>query len=584
VNNGGYYSLSSENARKQNLSGRVAMLLGVEDDLSVGPRVLCKKCFRRIERYETTVKELNSFKELYKANLPCWRADGEHSRSKRCSSSPGLGIKKSRGVLGPSPSSAGRNVRRSLIQPTAEKENQTADDSMELCVNPGNVEVVIDYESGRKRRVPKDDVDRKAIKQVVLGEYGYAVNALYSKKVIRDALLEKVRAAVTSECKDLCSVKTPSLLRNTSPTGLKQFSESAHVAELAERAPILYLLLSAAVGKPIPQTAGNHDEENASSSDTDSNKTVPAISMAASVLLKTRCPQMSAQAYRVSTVLWHSGAKKQVYNRGVKWGLTVGHTSAIQKIEQMGKDHDAKVLKWKMQQEHHRKFHATLETITECLEEAVDDEALLHASDSTSACLSSPESVTDLRQEVKEKLGRHFSEAVYSEVELLIKQTTQEETVRNTDVSTVKTLIQQSDAKRPEGYQIIGDNVDLMIKVRHQASDKPNKSIHWFHLNAVKDRVKGAGLSDDGPIRLVNDVEHWEILPSSKDNQDLLHDFIPLFARVISDRIPAFKLFKDVVVRHIPHKYSDVMMQKSDQVPLGLLFKNENANDDMIDI
>jgi len=232
----------------------------------------------------------------------------------------------------------------------------------------------------------------------------------------------------------------------------------------------------------------------------------------------------------------------------------------------MGKDHDAKVLKWKMQQEHHRKFHATLETITECLEEAVDDEALLHASDSTSACLSSPESVTDLRQEVKEKLGRHFSEAVYSEVELLIKQTTQEETVRNTDVSTVKTLIQQSDAKRPEGYQIIGDNVDLMIKVRHQASDKPNKSIHWFHLNAVKDRVNGAGLSDDGPIRLVNDVEHWEILPSSKDNQDLLHDFIPLFARVISDRIPAFKLFKDVVVRHIPHKYSDVMMQKSDQV------------------
>ena len=143
MNNGGYYSLSSENATKQNLSGRVAMLLGVEDDLSVGPRVLCKKCFCRIERYETTVKELTAFKELYKANLPRWRA--EHSRSKRCSSSPGLGIKKSRGVLGPSPSSAGRNVRRSPIQPTAEKENQTADDSMELCVNPGNVEVWTPY-------------------------------------------------------------------------------------------------------------------------------------------------------------------------------------------------------------------------------------------------------------------------------------------------------------------------------------------------------------------------------------------------------------------------------------------------------
>ena len=36
-----------------------------------------------------------------------------------------------------------------------------------------------------------------------------------------------------------------------------------------------------------------------------------------------------------------------------------------------------------MQQEHHRKFHTTLETITEGLEEAVDDEALLRASAST---------------------------------------------------------------------------------------------------------------------------------------------------------------------------------------------------------
>jgi len=41
------------------------------------------------------------------------------------------------------------------------------------------------------------------------------------------------------------------------------------------------------------------------------------------------------------------------------------------------------MLKWKMQQEHHRKFHTALETITECLEEAVDDEALLRASAST---------------------------------------------------------------------------------------------------------------------------------------------------------------------------------------------------------
>ena len=85
-------------------------------------------------------------------------------------------------------------------------------------------------------------------------------------------------------------------------------------------------------------------------------------------------------------------------------------------------------------------------------------------------------------------------------------------------------------------------------------------------MNAVRDRVNGAGLSDDGPRKPVDDVENWEILPPSKDNQDLLHDFIPLFSRVISDRIPTFKTFEDVIVRHIPHKYSHVMEQKSEQV------------------
>ncbi|CAH3165645.1 unnamed protein product, partial [Porites lobata] len=432
--------------------------------------------------------------------------------------------------------------------------------------------VIINYPSGSKRRLPKDDVDRKAIKQLVLGEYGYAVNALYSKKVVRDALLEKVCGSVIEECKDLCSVRKPSILRDTTPEGLKQFTESAHVTELSERAPVLYTILSSAAGKPVISKARNQNGENETNDE--SNTATPAISMAASILLKKRCPQMSAQAYRFSTVLWHSGAKKQVYNRGVKWGVTVSHTSVIEKIEQMGKRFYEKVLNWKVQQEYHKRFTATLATIKECVEEAVPT--------------VEPTSDRNLKKAVEDKLGQQkhfiFDENIYSEVETLIKKTTRTELVSNTSMETLSMLMQQSDSERPLGYQIIEDNVDLMIKVRHQASDKPNKSIHWFHLNAVKDRVSGAGLSEKGSIKLVDQVENWEILPSYQDNEGLLHDFIPLFARVICDRIPALKSFKDVVIRHIPHKYSNVTKQKSEQAPLGLLFKNENTNDDMIDI
>ena len=51
------------------------------------------------------------------------------------------------------------------------------------------------------------------------------------------------------------------------------------------------------------EKGSNNDEQNDAA----------PISLAASILLKERCPQMSAIAYRFSLgVLWHSGAKKQV--------------------------------------------------------------------------------------------------------------------------------------------------------------------------------------------------------------------------------------------------------------------------------
>jgi hypothetical protein len=59
-----------------------------------------------------------------------------------------------------------------------------------------------------------------------------------------------------------------------------------------------------------------------------------------------------------------------------------------------------------------------------------------------------------------------------------------------------------------------------MIKIKHQASTKPNKCIHWFHLLGVKNRAIAYDLADDKPIGAVSDLQSGDILPSTKDNQD----------------------------------------------------------------
>lgn len=90
------------------------------------------------------------------------------------------------------------------------------------------------------RRYPRDETDSKAIKQIITGQYGYALNALWRKQVFKEALIKKVMVEVSLECEQLCSLINPSILRDASPNGLKSFSETAHVEELQKK-PLFFI-------------------------------------------------------------------------------------------------------------------------------------------------------------------------------------------------------------------------------------------------------------------------------------------------------------------------------------------------------
>ena len=112
-------------------------------------------------------------------------------------------------------------------------------------------------------------------------------------------------------------------------------------------------------------------------------------------------------------------------------------------------------------------------------------------------------------------------------------------------------------------------NLDLMVKVKHMGSTNQNNSIHWFNLNAVQIRVIGNHLDNTRPTKPVLEMENVDFLPSPADNQNYLHDITAIATRVVIKHIPAFNIFKDVTVHHIPHKYSEDMKQKSQQVKLS---------------
>ena len=95
-------------------------------------------------------------------------------------------------------------------------------------------------------------------------------------------------------------------------------------------------------------------------------------------------------------------------------------------------------------------------------------------------------------------------------------------------------------------------------------------------MNVVRNKVNRIHLTDKMQTKSIVDVENVTFLPSLKDNQDLMHDLIPFFARSIVFNIPALsKVFSGAVVKHIPCMYSDVMNEKSEQICLYTLLSTK---------
>ena len=142
-----------------------------------------------------------------------------------------------------------------------------------------------------------------------------------------------------------------------------------------------------------------------------------------------------------------------------------------------------------------------------------------------------------------------------------------------TEVDVIKQNIMER-SQQLEGkklYQIIFDNLDFFVKVKHMSSENKNKSIHWVHVLLVRDRVTGENLDDTKQLRPAISLKNSDFVPSLLHHNDLLKTFVPIVANVLVDNIPAFACFKGATVRHIPHRYSDAMSQASEQVRITVI-------------
>ncbi len=115
-------------------------------------------------------------------------------------------------------------------------------------------------------------------------------------------------------------------------------------------------------------------------------------------------------------------------------------------------------------------------------------------------------------------------------------------------------------------WKLVGDNLDVTVKVRDMRMDNPNQMHHFFHLIAIQDRVDTSHLDNSAPKADVRSLRVADFVPSDTDLRQLKGDLIILVSRIIVTEFPEFSFMQGAVPHHIAHAHSQEMSHQSSVV------------------
>lgn len=141
-----------------------------------------------------------------------------------------------------------------------------------------------------------------------------------------------MRRRVNSEFQEF-SQKT--ILAGTSLAELAAFNNNLLLQEVKVFCPFWFSALDGVCGHTLRQSK----ERQCSA--------VNVTALSTAVLAKQRNPKLSALAYRISVLLFHSGVKYQDIQRLNKLGVCMSPKSIVDLQKRMGVACDSKVLLWK---------------------------------------------------------------------------------------------------------------------------------------------------------------------------------------------------------------------------------------------
>ena len=132
---------------------------------------------------------------------------------------------------------------------------------------------------------------------------------------------------------------------------------------------------------------------------------------------------------------------------------------------------------------------------------------------------------------------------------------------------------------------VVGDNLDIRVKVNHQTSDSQHKDLHYFTSMIVFPRIVHTQMENSPPALDLEGISCQSFLLSPVEEMHLFDAYTVILGRILLALCPVhFQWMEDLLPEHIPHNYSEHMARKSTVLGLPMQLKNEAELADCIDI
>ncbi|KAJ8029701.1 hypothetical protein HOLleu_29161 [Holothuria leucospilota] len=128
---------------------------------------------------------------------------------------------------------------------------------------------------------------------------------------------------------------------------------------------------------------------------------------------------------------------------------------------------------------------------------------------------------------------------------------------------------QEVEAATPvQSFQLVMDNVDMVVKARHTSREHYGASYHMANIIAIKNRVQAPrNLSKLQPTSAsIETIDLGLFLPSLEDDKVMKSNWVVLMGHIIAEHIPSLHWIARELPTVIPHAHMSEARQKSEVV------------------